>query len=76
MMQNIRLNNTMLEKNSNKVKHKNIWEFQTYELIDQLRASYERGNRESSVKLENLIKPRVYVMRIMRSTMYEKAQFS
>ena len=66
----------MLEKNSNKVKHKNIWEFQTYELIDQLRASYERGNRESSVKLENLIKPRVYVMRIMRSTMYEKAQFS
>ena len=29
-------------------------------------------NRESPAQFENRIKPRVYVMRITRSTMYEK----
>ena len=33
-------------------------------------------NRESPAQFENRIKPRVYVSRITRSTMYEKASLA
>ena len=36
---------------------------------------YYNFNRESPAQCENRIKPRVYVRRIRRSTMYENAQF-
>ena len=34
-----------------------------------------RGNRKSPAQLENRIKPRMYVRRITRRTMHEKAPF-
>ena len=48
-------------------------EFKSVSISLSQTASTSWGNRESPAQFENRIKPRVYVRRITRSTMYKKS---
>ena len=53
---------------------KNEWACPANDIITDHRAQMNI-HRETSEQFENRIKPRVYVRRITRSTMYEKGPF-